>query len=448
MGNANTNKKAIVNTSFLRVRVAPRNNGAIIGLLKQGAVVQVTRVIDGWAQAEINVGGSAMRLQSSPEPVAAYMMAQYLTFDTVREPPPTPTPSPSPSPSPTPSPSPSPTPAPAAAAFRLGLNALQNVPQATEEARRGCKYFLIMNDFGGAGNLKRAFPDATVMVRRYFPQNFFLSAEQVLEGLEGANHGPLVYTGFNEADQGDHRGSDLVKRARIDIAVARMIKQRNPGAVYAAGTFSMGTPDFTNPDVCRILREEYAPHYNSGLIGFDMHLYTPTPPHIDQPAEYQWFERRWEFLFTKCGFDPNVRAIYCGETGLDQGGIGGFPAHGSTHEYFRTWCAKTIALQSAPMVINGKSYPSPIIGGAIFQLGGNGDQRWAGYDVTGYLPILRDFYNGLPKSAARKNSVSNPRAKAGGTVAASNVASPLSRISASSKTAAERLKHALTPRGS
>jgi hypothetical protein len=448
MGNANTTKKAIVNTSYLRVRTGPSKRAAIIGLLKQGAVVDVLKVVDGWASIEIRVGGAVMRLQSSPDPVLAYLQVDYLTFDSTGV---TPDPTPEPTPAPRPSPAPAPTPA---VQFAMGINALQNTSLALEEARRGCKYFLIMDDFGGAANLKRAHPQATVMVRRYFPQNFFLSPDQVLHGLEGAQHGALVYTGFNEADQGGQDGDELRTRARIDIAIARKIKERNPGAIYAAGTFSMGTPDFTNPDTCRIIREEYAPHYNNGLIALDMHLYSPNPPHIDKPAEWQWFERRWEFLFTKCGFDPKVRAIYCSETGLDQGGIGGFPAHGATQQYFRDWCRKYITLQSAPMVINGKSYPSPIIGGAIFQLGGNGDQRWQGYNIAGYLPVLRESYSGASTASSDSGARRSlpkllPEIRLGGKPAstvAKAIEEPEFDAVASGKTAAERLKSALSQR--
>lgn len=398
MGNATTTRTAVVNVKFLRVRSGPSRQADIHGLLTEGTRVNVMQVVDGWAQIEIRVGGAAMRLQSAPAPVYAYLQADYLTF-TDGQPAPTP---PTPTPTPAPTPAPTPTPVVPNMPFYLGVHAMSNTSQAYEEARRGCRYFMIMNDFAGAGNLKRDFPNAVVMVRRYFPQNFFLSADQVLEGLEGAQHGPVVYTGFNEADQGGQDGEALKERARIDIAVARRIKERNPGAVYAAGTFSMGTPDFNNEQTCRIIREEYAPHYNSGLIALDMHLYSPNPQHIDQPNEWQWFERRWEFLFTKCGFDPRVRAIYCSETGLDQGGIGGFPNHGSTQAYFRDWCRKYIALQGAPLVINGRSYPSPIIGGAIFQLGGNGDPRWRGYEIASYLPTLREFYDGVSNKPTDK----------------------------------------------
>lgn len=399
-----TVKTATVSLSpSLKLRNGPGVDFAQIGSLMHGTQVEVlnrsgmwahVRVL-GWAFVEVLAGPGASNKKLATgwqqTETTGWCSSHFLAG----------IPAPDPDPLPEPDPEPQPPPPSRDLSYALGINALSNTPLALDEARRGCKYFLIMDDFGGAANLKRAHPQATVMVRRYFPQNFFLTPDQVVHGLEGAQHGALVYTGFNEADQGGQDGDELRTRARIDIAVARKIKERNPQAIYAAGTFSMGTPDFTNPDTCRIIREEYAPHYNSGLIALDMHLYSPNPQQIDKPAAWQWHERRWEFLFTRCGFDPKVRAIYCGETGLDQGGIGGFPAHGATQQYFRDWCRKYIALQSAPMVIDGKSYPSPIIGGAIFQLGGNGDQRWAGYNIASYLPTLREFYGPGARTAAR-----------------------------------------------
>jgi hypothetical protein len=301
-----------------------------------------------------------------------------------------------------------------ASSFVLGINALQSTALAADEAARGCQYILIMNDFGGAGDLKRAFPNAIVMARRWFYPGVFPSVDQVIAGLEGAQHGALVYIGINEGDQIGQRGGDLRQRARLDVAVAQRIKQLNPAATYAAGTFSMGTPEFNSAEDCQIIREEYAPHYNSGLLGFDMHLYSPNMQHIDQPGEHIWFERRWEFLFTRCGFDPRVRSIFCSECGLDEGGVGGFPAHGASQAYFRDWCAKYIALQSAPLMINGVAYPSPIRGGAIFQLGGNSDPRWEGYNIASYLPQLRPYYSGiaLPTATPTRTVTPTPEATA------------------------------------
>ncbi len=456
MGNANTSKKATVNTRYLRVRTAPNKTASILGLLPQGAVVDVVRVIDGWAQVELKVGGAAMRLQNSSDPMAAYMQLDYLTFASgtpAPQPqapvvqPPAPTTPPTPAPATPPPPKEDPKPAPAARSFLLGLNTLGNHNLARQEAERGCKYFLMMNGFQEAGNLKRDFPDAIVMARRFFDHGWMPSVDQVMNGLEGARHGALVYTALNEADQAGQGGDDLRKRARLDIEVARRIKQVNPGAVFAAGTFSMGTPDFTSEETCRIIREEYAPHYNSGLIALDMHLYSPNPDHISKPAEHIWYERRWEYLFTKCGFDPNVRAIYCSETGLDEGGVGGFSAHGSTQDYVRDWARKFVTLQNAPLTVGGKAYASPILGGAIFQLGGNGDRRWEGYNVSGYLPALREFYGGLPRqSGGLRVKLSLPKLP---TISLRRPTLPAKQIQAASTTAAtaaDRLKKAVRTR--
>jgi hypothetical protein len=295
-------------------------------------------------------------------------------------------------------------------AFQLGINALQNWQPARAEAERGCSFFLLMNAFQEAGDLKRDFPNATVMARRYFLPGVFPSVDQVIAGLEGANHGPLMYIALNEGDQIGQAIDDIKRRAELDVAVARRIKQINPGAIYAAGTFSMGAPDFTSDEICRVIRENYAPSYNSGLLAFDMHLYSPNMAHIDTPASHIWFERRWEFLFSKCGFDPNVRAIYSSELGLDEGGVGGFKAHGASAQYFSDYCRKLIDVQNKPLSFNGKSYPSPMRGGAIFQLSGNGDTRWDGYDLTGYLPQLRPFYAQAPEATSTPAPTATPTA--------------------------------------
>jgi hypothetical protein len=375
--------KATVTADLLNVRAGPSRDHPVIGMLKGGNAVEVLSVNDGWAALAMSAGGAPIMLSS--QPVVAYVSAEFLDLGqggntgggTGNTPISNPTNGISTS--------------PATATYRLGLNTLTNGGLARQEAERGCRYFLCMNDFTGASQLKRAFPDAIVMVRRFFDHGWLPSADQIINGLEGATDKNLIYTGLNEADQIGQDGDALRTRALLDIEVARRIRQGS-GATYAAGTFSMGCPDFTNPQTCQIIREIYAPAYNAGLIAIDMHLYSPNPQHINQPNEWQWFERRWEFLFTRCGFDPKVRAIYCSETGLDQGGVGGFKAHNYSQEQFRDWCQKYIALQNAPMVVDGVKHLSPILGGAIFQLGGNADPKWDGYDVTNYLPTLRDFY--------------------------------------------------------
>ena len=370
--------KATVTASLLNVRLKPAMDSAIIGMLPKGAKLTVLAVRDGWAAIPLQASGNLLRYgpRAGDQPVVAYVSTTWLELDSA----------------------PPDDDVNRANQFRLGIHAMSNSDVAFEEARQGCRFFLCMDNFTGASELKRAHPDAVVMVRRFFPHGVVPSVEQIINGLEGAKHRDLIYIGLNEADQLGQDGDDLRRRAQIDIEVAQRIRQGS-GATYAAGTFSMGTPDFTNPETCQIIRELYAPAYNSGLIAFDMHLYSPNPQHINQPHEWQWFERRWEFLFTRCGFDPNVRAIYCSECGLDQSGVGGFKAHAYSQEKFADWCDKYIRLQSAPLVLDGKAYPSPIIGGAIFQASDRGN--WAGYDITDYLPTLRMFYAGLPAPSVR-----------------------------------------------
>ena len=73
--------------------------------------------------------------------------------------------------------------------------------------------------------------------------------------------------------------------------------------------------------------------------------------------------------------------------GLDEGGIGGFPAHGFDPARVRDYCRKFLTYQAKPLVVNGVSYPSPFLAGAIFQCDPD-DQQWQGYRVSSYYPLL------------------------------------------------------------
>lgn len=381
--------KATVNADLLNVRSQPNTQSAVIGMLTMNQIVDVAAVQDGWAALKLEAGGADITINN--EPGIVYVSAEFLSLEAA----------------PSNEPDPGTPVTPSATPYKLGLNAMQNTHLAAQEAERGCEFFLIMNDYGGAANLKRTHPNATVMVRRFIEHRGLITVDQMIQFMEGAEHKDLVYVGLNENDQLTDRGDDLRKRAQFDLEVARRIKEKS-GAVYAAGTFSMGCPDFTNPETCQIIRELYAPAYNSGLIAFDMHLYTPNPQNIDKPEEWKWFERRWEFLFTRCGFDPKIRGIYSSECGLDEMGVGGFRAHNYTVEQVRDWCQKYVKLQHIPLIVDGVKFVSPIIGGAIFQLGGNGDPRWGGYEMNTYLPAVRDVYSGqtadrsAPKGVAKR----------------------------------------------
>lgn len=200
---------------------------------------------------------------------------------------------------------------------------------------------------------------------------------------------------------------------------------------------SMGTPDFTQQAICDVIRAKITPLWNSGKLLFtSMHLYSPTkdwiyrttfaspflttkrvgiisepvgrdlhyatyeepvlpvgtegliPAFADNPSYQSWFERRWEFLYTRCGFDPNAPGrIVSSECGLDEGGVGGFPAHQMDKAAVDAYCTRWLQLQAQPLIVNGVSYPSPFIAGTLFQ-GDPDDPKWAGYRTTSYYPLV------------------------------------------------------------
>jgi hypothetical protein len=163
----------------------------------------------------------------------------------------------------------------------------------------------------------------------------------------------------------------------------------------------MGTPDFTSKSVCSAIQKYYAPYYNAGLFWMDHHLYSPNMEHIYRTdtqtqmwngaaqtiEEDEWFETRWRFLFQRCGFDPNSTSrIICSETGVDEGSVGGFVAHHASNQAVLSWCQRFLDIQAAPVKVGNTAYPSPFVGGAIFQVGD--PVRWAGYDMSRFESTL------------------------------------------------------------
>lgn len=367
-----------ITTANLNVRsspeVSPTNK---IGLLPKGVEVEVEAKTGDWGRIRISHGQTPIGV--------AYASLGYLDF--AQPPPPVTT-----------------------KRIEVGVNALvRHEDVCYPAARAGCKYFMILNNPGFASKLKREYPDATVMVRIYWDKRM-PSQDEYIFRMDGCQDPNIIYTGLNEADECPQDYDGIIRRANWDVSIARRIKAINPASVYAAGTFSMGTPDFTQPAICDLIRRVYAPHYNSGLISWDHHLYSPNmafgpaPRSISPDSLRQygmvtgknsnhvtwkatsvnsatwidpiWFETRWRFLFTHCGFDPLSKSrVYCSETGVDEGGVGGFPAHGATPADIVRWAKWWAAVQTESIL----GAPSPVVGGAIFQVGNRED--WAGYNV-------------------------------------------------------------------
>jgi hypothetical protein len=141
------------------------------------------------------------------------------------------------------------------------------------------------------------------------------------------------------------------------------------------------------------MRQGYAASYNAGLLGFDLHNYsyqrrrTNHPPADARIVGPEWFERRADWFFTRCGFDPRVRRIIASETGVEAG-HGGFNWANYTDQQYREWQSDVLAIMRAPLIVGGVSYPSPYEFATVFQFGANGN--WQGYDVRRYLPVMRE----------------------------------------------------------
>jgi hypothetical protein len=264
----------------------------------------------------------------------------------------------------------------------IGVNVIGNHRIAFDYAAQGCRYFQVLDNFPVAAQLARQYPDA-VVVHRHYVSGPWGGAGLAAHMLAGELHPNCIYETLNESDNGQGYGNakELNDRLDAELSAAAIVRQR--GYRVSLGAYSMGTPDFWNDELADIFRRRVAGLYNNDpgiYIGF--HLYTRK---IGQDFDV-WYARRWAQLFSRCGFDPKLRKVLCSETGVDEGGVGGFPAHGYTGAQFSQWCRDWLACQAQESL----GWPTQILGGALFQSGNDND--WAGYRVDQYMPLMQEFW--------------------------------------------------------
>lgn len=392
----------VTSPNGLILRATPNPAGSHLGTVPVGEIVTVQRETTGYAEVVIGAGGGRLNYARTTIQQVGYLSLEYLA--NVDEPVPPPI---------------------VNSAFKLGVSVL-NAHHLLEPAyQAGIRAFLIMDGVLAAVQFKQAHPDAIVMYRRYIGSRG-IPDPNAFAAEAGMGNGVVFVTPLNECDAWCYgTPAEIESRARFDTELARMC--RDKGTIYAAGGFSMGTPDFTRADICDAMRRHYAPGYNNGLYGMNWHTYSPAMSWIygvptkavraarlalkrdgdvlkikvgrnqheatlvighglhgalavnDPIGQRIWFERRWEWLFDACGFnaDPNLLGIYSDETGIDEGGVGGFPAHGAGDAEIERWGREYCALQR--LALNGGA--SVMRGSAIFQAGD--PARWAGYNVAG-----------------------------------------------------------------
>ena len=338
----------------LRVRKQPTLDAPIIGMLRDAATIDVEHNVtvgpNIWHALGVSAGGSALRASDDvTQPGIVYAAHIYSGTQFTDEvnviPPPI-----------------------ATGKTRLGTNVITGSGDVARRAlAAGCNALSIIDGFQLAADLAND-QSITVMARRYVRSMPPADPDLIFEGAWSPH---VVYlTPLNECDVICYGSpEEIARRAGYDREMWRKMKAR--GRKYAGGGFSVGTPDYTRPDICDAMRTHYAPLYADGMA-INYHLYSPTPTH----AMDEWYEGRYRFLFTHCGFDPNpnLAGIYCDETGLDEGGVGGFPAHGMSASQIGAWCKRFLEYSR-----DGAIFAGLLRAAVIFQSGNVTD--WRGYNV-------------------------------------------------------------------
>ena len=298
----------------------------------------------------------------------------------------------------------------------LGVHTLKISRGAFDAFDRGCRWFTVLEDADLARELTRR--GARVALRHTW-SNWMITPEEFMNWV-GEPIPDVIYLGINESDSIGADAASIRRRAEFDLSVAKKIRIKSHfTALYGAASFAAGSPDFSNADVCMAIRDGYAEAYNAGMILFDMHNYVPSmrgDSALRGDGGRRWFARRWEFLFQRCGFDPQVRNIISSETGLDS--AGGFIKNRVSNEDFGAFCIDWLDLLGKPLVIDNKrdelarvgkvlpsrfegTWTSPYLGGSLFQLTPPGTEDWRDHNLYLYLKELQQVWqrlNAMPET--------------------------------------------------
>lgn len=270
----------------------------------------------------------------------------------------------------------------------IGFNSLGDGAPVKLAASLGSGVSIVLNNQSLASNDLKAQKYTLV---RHVDWRPGMSLDQRIGLLEGCNDTRILYTQMNEGD-GGYDGSPAGIRARFaeDLEMANYLNAK--GCRLVGGHFSTGNPDITNADIRTTLRETYADAYNRNIMDFAQHAYSPSKTHLANYEDTKWHETRAGFYYTDCGFDYKSPArLFYSECGVDEGSVGGFPAHGMGSADVIAWLHTFVSYHkrewSSP--ISGAKIPYiPLTGACVFVIGIN--NNWGGYDVSG---MIQDIAN-------------------------------------------------------
>lgn len=173
----------------------------------------------------------------------------------------------------------------------VGVHMMIGRAKAVEAQRLGMRDAVCLNDWDTAVALcdamgKTAAFDGkgVVMFREYI--NYFPTFEQAMSYMRKGWDKRIVRVITNESEflPGGNSVEGILRHAELDVRVAR--EMAKDGECAAVGTFPVGNPDITKPEICAALYKGYADWWNNGYRqtgvrpAWDQHEYSPDENHI------------------------------------------------------------------------------------------------------------------------------------------------------------------------
>ena len=186
---------------------------------------------------------------------------------------------------------PAPTPTPTTRRRGVGIHSMIGRDAAAAALKAGCRDFCVMQDWDTAvwlcdqmGKTAAFDGKGTVLFREYI--NYWPSFQQAMDYMRKGWDKRVVRIVTNESEflAGGNSAEGILRHAALDVAVAR--EMAKGGEHVALGTFAVGNPDITNPDICKAMYDGYATHWNTCKQEFgvapvwDQHEYSPDENHI------------------------------------------------------------------------------------------------------------------------------------------------------------------------
>ena len=276
---------------------------------------------------------------------------------------------------------------------RLGVHNLERIEEGREAFALGCRAFTVMNNLGGARELRQM--GAAVIVRHYMPLGQLWSVDQFITAFGFNANDSFIIMGINEAD--NISTSEIERRFAYEREWALKMHALSPKSFIVIGGFSMGTPQIDNPDVARVFRNTYAAFLNTNAswCGLNYHSYhrrhsSDVPPATEKVEDPRWWPRR----FLEYGYNPQYAGLNSNvvmvsdEAGVDIGGIGGYPPCGYNDNTFLRWYQMHRAwFEGVPQVYIQN----------IFQFSPRED--WAGYNARVVLGGMTQVWQGTAPAA-------------------------------------------------